>query len=169
MSLWYAVLCKPRREVVAEANLINQGYRVYLPRLATQCRRAGKWTDSVEPLFPRYLFVSPSDERQSLAPVRSTLGVSELVKFGGQPATVAETVLNSLRGQHDPVTGACLSRDVFKPDAPVKFRAGPFIGLEGVFAAETAGASVFVLLDFLGKTNKVKVFRDWLEPVHAHQ
>ena len=167
MSLWYAVLCKPRREVVAEANLINQGYRVYLPRLATQCRRAGKWSDTVEPLFPRYLFVSPSDERQSLAPVRSTLGVSELVKFGGQPATIAETVLNALRGQHDPVTGACISRNVFKADAPVKFRAGPFMGLEGVFAAETADARVFVLLDFLGKTNKVKVNRDWLEPANT--
>ncbi len=167
MSPWYAVLCKPRREVVAEANLINQGYRVYLPRLATQCRRAGKWTDTVEPLFPRYLFVSPTDERQSLAPVRSTLGVCELVKFGGQPATVAETVLNALRGQFDPVSGACTSQSVFKPDAPVKFCAGPFMGLEGVFAAVSADARVFVLLDFLGKTNKVKVNRDWLEPAHA--
>ena len=36
MSTWYAVMCKPRREMLAEANLINQGYSVYLPRLATQ-------------------------------------------------------------------------------------------------------------------------------------
>ena len=41
------------------------------------------------------------------------------------------------------------------------------MGLEGVFAAETADARVFVLLDFLGKTNKVKVLRDWLEPANA--
>ena len=40
MSAWYAVMCKPRQEALAETNLANQGYRVYLPRLATQSRRA---------------------------------------------------------------------------------------------------------------------------------
>ena len=164
MSAWYAVMCKPRQEVLAESNLANQGYRVYLPRLATQSRRAGKWVDTVEPLFPRYLFVSPKDERQSLAPVRSTLGVAQLVKFGSQPATIPEEAVASLRAQHDPKTGACASQRVFAPDAPVKFRSGPFAGLEGVFAADSADARVFVLLDFLGKVNKVKVSRDWLVP-----
>ena len=68
MSAWYAVMCKPRQEMLAEANLANQGYRVFLPRLATQTRRAGKWIETIEPLFPRYLFVAPNDERQSLVP-----------------------------------------------------------------------------------------------------
>ncbi len=164
MSAWYAVMSKPRQEVLAEANLMNQGYRVYLPRLATQCRRAGRWVDIVEPLFPRYLFVSPKDDCHSLAPVRSTLGVSALVKFGGVPATIPDDAVASLRAQHDPDTGACASKSVFAPAAPVKFHSGPFAGLDGVFAAETADARVFVLLDFLGKINKVKVSRDWLVP-----
>jgi transcriptional antiterminator RfaH len=164
MSAWYAVMCKPRQEALAETNLVNQGYQVYLPRLATQSRRAGKWVNTVEPLFPRYLFVSPKDERQSLAPVRSTLGVSALVKFGSQPATIPDEAVASLRAQHDPLTGACASQGIFAPETAVKFHAGPFTGLEGIFAAETADARVFVLLDFLGKVNKVKVSRDWLMP-----
>ncbi len=164
MSAWYAVMCKPRQEALAETNLVNQGYRVYLPRLATQSRRAGKWVDTVEPLFPRYLFVSPKDERQSLAPVRSTLGVTDLVKFGSQPATIPDDAVASLRAQHDTATGACASKRIFMPAAPVKFHSGPFAGLDGVFAAETADARVFVLLEFLGKLNKVKVSRDWLVP-----
>jgi transcriptional antiterminator RfaH len=164
MITWYAVMCKPRQEVLAEANLINQWYRVYLPRLATQNRRGGKWIDAIEPLFPRYLFVSPKDEQQSLAPVRSTLGVTGLVKFGSQPATISDIAITVLRDQHDPSTGACAVRSVFARDTPVKFQTGPFAGLEGVFEAETADARVFVLLDFLGKINKVKVSRDWLVP-----
>ncbi len=162
MNAWYAVMCKPRQETLAEANLVNQGYQVFLPRLATQVRRAGKWIETIEPLFPRYLFVSPKNERQSLAPVRSTLGVTSLVKFGSQPATIPADAVASLRSQHDTNTGACASRSVFAPDTPVKFQNGPFAGLEGVFAAETADARVFVLLDFLGKVNKVKVSRDCL-------
>jgi transcriptional antiterminator RfaH len=164
MSAWYAVMCKPRQEALAETNLMNQGYQVFLPRLATQTRRAGKWHETIEPLFPRYLFVSPKDERQSLAPVRSTLGVASLVKFGSQPASIPTMVVESLRAQHDPNTGACASKSLFAPDAPVKFQSGPFAGLEGVFAADTADARVFVLLEFLGKVNKVKVSRDWLVP-----
>lgn len=157
-------MCKPRQEVLAEANLVRQGYRVYLPRLSTQNRRAGKWVDTIEPLFPRYLFVSPKDEQQSLAPVRSTLGVTDLVKFGSQPATISDIAITALRDQHDPSTGACAVRSVFTRATPVKFQGGPFAGLEGVFEAETADARVFVLLDFLGKINKVKVSRDWLVP-----
>jgi len=164
MSPWYAVMCKPRREALAEANLLNQGYRVFLPRLAIQRRRDGRWVDSVEPLFPRYLFLATANDRQSLAPVRSTLGVSNLVRFGGEPATLPEAVVESLRQRQDPSTGACAQRSPFKRGAAVKLQAGPFTGLEGVFDIEAGENRVFVLLDFLGKINKVKVSRDWLVP-----
>lgn len=164
MSAWYAVMCKPRREALAEANLLNQGYRVYFPRLATQHRRGGKWVDTVEPLFPRYLFLSPSNDRQGLAPVRSTLGVSNLVRFGGQAATIPESLVEALRRRQDPATGACAQRSLFKHGAAIKLRAGPFTGLDGVFDIEAGENRVIVLLDFLGKINKVKVCRDWLVP-----
>lgn len=162
MSTWYAVLCKPRSEALAEANLVNQGYRVCLPRLATQRRRNGKWVDSVEPLFPRYLFMAPGNDRQSFAPVRSTLGVSSIVGFGGQPATIPEAVVESLREQVDSSTGACARRSLFRPGAPVEFMAGPFAGLDGVFDIDAGAERVFVLLEFLGKINRVNVCRDWL-------
>ncbi len=162
MSAWYAVLCKPRREALAEANLLNQGYRVYLPRLATQRRRDGRWIDIVEPLFPRYLFITSGRAQQGFAPVRSTPGASGLVRFGGQAAAVPETVIDALRARQDPGSGACARRSVFQPGAAVEFRSGPFAGLEGVFEVEAGEDRVFVLLEFLGKVNKLKVSRDWL-------
>lgn len=164
MSTWYVVMCKPRREEVAGANLTNQGYRVYLPRLATQRRRNGKWVDTVEPLFPRYLFIALGHEGQSLAPVRSTVGAGDLVRFGGEPAIVPEAVVESLRGQQQPGTDACARRSLFQAGATVEIRAGPFAGLDGVFDMEAGEDRVFVLLHFLGKINKVKVCRDWLAP-----
>jgi transcriptional antiterminator RfaH len=96
---WYTVFCKPHGEKTAETNLENQGYAVYLPRLLTSRRRAGKWVKRIEPLFPRYLFLRPRDARQSLAPVRSTLGVTSLVRFGGQPAVVPDVVVDALRAR----------------------------------------------------------------------
>ena len=81
MNRWYVALCKPRQEMVAEANLTNQGFAVYLPRLKNRHRRAGRWDDRVGPLFPRYVFLAASLE--SAAPIRSTRGICCLVRFGG--------------------------------------------------------------------------------------
>ena len=165
MNGWYAVFCKTRREETAAANLGNQGYIVYLPKLLTQCRRAGKWVDRIAPLFPRYLFLKPRDASQSLGPVRSTLGVMNLVRFGGQPAVMPDAVVESLRARQDQAAGMHLQRTVFKLGAAVKFVDGPLLGLEGVFSKENGDERVIVLLDLLGKMNSMRVSRDWLVPV----
>jgi len=162
MSHWYTIFCKPRGEATAEGNLQHQGYSVYLPRMQIRRRRAGKWVDSVEPLFPRYLFLKPRDVAQSIAPVRSTPGVSDLVRFGGQPALVSETLIEALLARQDPDSGTHVQRTAFKPGARVKFIDGPFVGLEGIFSLELGMERALVLLDLLGKMNKLKVSRDWL-------
>lgn len=161
---WYTVLCKTRGEALAEANLANQGYRVYLPRLLSQRRRAGKWVDVIEPLFPRYMFLKPRDAAQSLAPVRSTLGVAALVRFSGQPAVVPDSVIEELRQREDPTVGMHTGRDLFKAGDVVKFLDGPFVGLEAVFSRKSGEERVIVLLEILGKTNRLKVESDWLAP-----
>ena len=165
MNGWYAVFCKTRGEETAAANLDNQGYTVYLPRLLTQCRRAGKWVERIGPLFPRYLFLKPRDSAQSLAPVRSTLGVMNIVRFGAQPAVLPDAVVEALRARQDPAAGVHTHRTLFKPGTAVKFVEGPLLGLEGVFSKETGEERVIVLLDFLGKMNSMRVNRDWLVPV----
>ena len=98
MSPWHAVLCKPRREALAEANLRNQGFDVYLPRMLRLRRRASRWEHRIEPLFPRYLFVNEGDSPRGLAPVRSTLGVSDLVRSAGAPVRVPPGVVKCKGG-----------------------------------------------------------------------
>ena len=80
-------------------------------------------------------------------------------------AVIPEAVVESLRARQDPDTGACARRSQFTPGAPVEFRAGPFAGLEGVYEMEASHERVYVLLELLGKLNKVPVARDWLVPV----
>ena len=163
MSPWHAVLCKPRREAVAEANLRNQGFDVYLPRMVGLRRRAGRWEQRIEPLFPRYLFLNEGERGLGLASVRSTLGVSGLVRSAGAPARVPSGFVEALRDSADPHTGCHRIEEApFAAGARVRFAAGPLAGLEGVFEMASADARVVVLLDFLGKTNRLTVNRDWL-------
>lgn len=164
MTGWYTVFCKPRGESTAEANLNNQGYTVYLPRLLTQRRRAGKWVNLIQPLFPRYLFLKPRDGEQSLSPVRSTLGVASLVGFGTQPALVPNDVIAGLRAQEDAAAGVHVFRRNFQPGDAVKLLDGPFCGLQAIFDKETGEERVIVLLELLGKMNSLTVERRWLAP-----
>jgi len=161
---WYAVCCKPRQETVAEENLLRQGFHVYLPRIRMRQRRRGRWVEAVEVLFPRYIFIRVDPEQRSTATIRSTRGVTGLVRFGGQPAVVPDVVMEALKRRED--AGSGLHRDnraAFSSGESVKLIEGPLAGMEGVFAEEDGERRVIVLLELLGKVNKVSVDRDWID------
>jgi transcriptional antiterminator RfaH len=161
MERWFAACCKPHGEFVAQENLVRQGYRVYLPRLEVRRRRRGQWVDVVEVLFPRYIFIRINELKQSMAPIRSTRGLVGMVKFGGQPAAIDDEVIEALMERED----AGLHRDSgphFNSGETVRIVDGPLAGMEGVFEQEDGEQRVTVLLDLLGKSNKIRVSRDWI-------
>jgi len=86
---WYLIHTKPRQESVALTNLSRQGFECYLPMLQVEKIRQRKTVLVAEAMFPRYLFIrlDANGTGQSWSPIRSTLGVTEMVKFGGQPVT----------------------------------------------------------------------------------
>jgi transcriptional antiterminator RfaH len=160
---WYAVCCKPRQEAVAEENLLRQQFEVYLPRIRTRQRRRGQWIDAVEVLFPRYLFIRIDPLQRSAAPVRSTRGVVGLVRFAGQPAVVPDPVIATLMQREDPVSGLHNdTRPLIRAGESIRLVDGPLSGMEGVFTQEDGETRVIVLLELLGKANKVTVSRDWI-------
>ena len=160
---WYAVSCKPRQEAVAEENLLRQGFHVYLPRICMRQRRRARWIDVVEVLFPRYIFIRIDPLRRSTATIRSTRGVVGLVRFGGQPAVVPDAVMEALREREDAASGLHEDqRPLFNAGEAVKLVDGPLAGMEGVFTEQDGDKRVIVLLELLGKANKITVSRDWI-------
>lgn len=160
---WYAVSCKPRQEAIAEENLLRQGYRVYLPRILSERRRHGQWTGVIEPLFPRYLFIRVDPTLRSTAPVRSTRGAIGLVRFGCQPAIVPQEIIDAIVRREAPGSGLHQDdRTLFRAGEPVKLGEGPLAGMEGIFVEEDGEKRAIVLLELLGKANKIRVNRDWV-------
>jgi transcriptional antiterminator RfaH len=105
--------------------------------LRAQKLRRRKWHWIEEPLFPRYLFVGASPE-QSWAPVRSTVGLTSLVKFGGVYATVPEALIELLRlGGDDPA----VHRPLFQQGQKLRIVAGPYASFEAVFEMEEGGGA----------------------------
>ena len=163
MTCWYVVFCKPRQEVVAKANLEAQGFEVYLPRVRTRQFRRQRWVGAVGVLFPRYIFIRLDPQRQSTDAVRSTRGAVGLVRFGAFPATVPESIISTLNLHEDEETGFHADDRVqFSEGSAVRLIDGPLGGIEGVFSQYDGDERVIVLLELLGKANKVVVNCDWV-------
>ena len=165
---WYVIRSKPRGESTAQTHLERQGFRVYFPRILQPTRVRGRWLDRIEPLFPRYLFLQIDVEEQSLAPVRSTVGVTDIVRFGAQYATVLDEIVQELMNRAEPETGLHrLRRPLFERGVHVRVSEGPFSGLEGVFECHEGEERLLILLEVLGRQTRVRIPIDQVVPVFA--
>jgi transcriptional antiterminator RfaH len=101
MKSWFAVHTRPLAEAKAASHLDRQGFDVYLPRYRKMRRHARRLEPVVRPLFPRYLFVSFDVTTTRWRAIRSTLGVSDLVRSGDQPTPVADAIVTAIRERED--------------------------------------------------------------------
>jgi|688.fasta_scaffold511199_2 transcriptional antiterminator RfaH len=154
---WYVVHTKVRQEQTACDNLVRQGYAVYLPRIKILKRIRGRQQALQEPLFPRYLFVQPRSAAHSIAPVRSTLGVTTIVRFGQEPAVMRPRTLKSIR-EFEARRNAARDDDIspFKPNERVHVAAGPLAGMEGLIS-DVLQERVIVLMQLLGQDTRVSL------------
>jgi transcriptional antiterminator RfaH len=150
---WYLVYAKPRQEPVAQENLRRQGYETYLPLIHKLSRRGGRRIASIGPMFPRYLFIRLDEKTDNWGPIRSTLGVASLVRFGQLPARVPEDLVAVLRAREDAQgLQPAPPTDELKPGQKIRVLEGSFSGFEGVFVARTGRERVVVLLEIMGKS-----------------
>ena len=159
MLRWYLVRTKRAREGTAEVQLERQGYEVYLPRLVQSIKRGGRWRDRIAALFPGYLFVRVDEGQQALGPVRSTIGVTNVVRFGANYATVPDALVASLIARADTETGLHRLQTPSLPPAGsrVTVSNGPFDGMAGIYERECGEDRVLVLLNLLGQSTRVQL------------
>jgi transcriptional antiterminator RfaH len=165
-SFWFVAQTKPRREFLACQNLERQGYLTLLP-LIKSTKSSRRRQGVTEVLFPGYIFFSPS-VGQSIAPVRSTVGVSRVVRFGQEPARLAHQLLDQILqfvGLADAEPGGLAARfNRLVGGTTVEVTRGPFSGLTGLVRS-LAEERVLVLLELLGKTHELAFEPDALRAV----
>ena len=161
---WYLVYCKPRQETVARENLARQGYETYLPFMRDARRRQGRRVSVIAPMFPRYLFVHLSSQTDNWGPIRSTLGVVSIVRFGREAARVPDSLMAALRSLEDTQGIQILPIEEYKPGSRVRITQGSFAGYEGIFQAASGRDRVTVLLEVLGREARTTVDTASIEP-----
>jgi len=165
MKCWYLIHSKPRQEKIARENLERQGYATYLPLAPIRRRRRGRTIRVVDAMFPRYLFIQLSDEIDDWRPIRSTIGVSSLVRFGNTPARIPDGLIDVLREREDAEGIQILSNPQFQQGDPVRIAEGPLEGYEGIFQCKTSNERVMLLLKIAEKSVCTQLNSDQIEPL----
>jgi transcriptional antiterminator RfaH len=165
MKNWYLIYTKPKQESIAKDNLERQSYSVYLPMAVVRRKRRGKSVRVIEAMFPRYLFIHLSEKTDDWGPIRSTIGVSSLIRFGIDPAKIPQTLIDALIARENSEGIHELPVKDFEQGQEVVISEGPFEGYEALFATHEPKERVSLLLKIAGKTIKIQLKQDLIEPL----
>ncbi len=154
---WYLAYTKPRQEEIARVNLEPQGFESYLP-LYKKFRKTEQGPVSVfEPMFPRYIFFRPGKPGQGISAVRSTKGITTIVRFGFEPAVIDEVLLHRLRQLEQERNRATLVElSNLKAGQTVRLKHTALGDVEGLVQS-VSSKRVAVLLDILGRPAVVQL------------
>ncbi len=149
-----------QRRFRALENLQAQGFEVFLPTCQVQKKQKGKIQLATEPLFPRYLFIRLSDVTSNWFPIRSTKGVSQLLRFGTSTdqIEIPETIVACLKQRctkEEPL------HELFKPGEMIEITQGPFKGFIGFFeklqTLPDGLLRAMLLVEVLGSLQKLQI------------
>lgn len=148
---WYVIYTRPRQEFRALENLQQQSFQAFLPLHQSERLHRGKLQLVEEPLFKRYLFVRFDATHSPWHVIRNTLGVSDLVRTGGQPTKVPAALIEALmQVQTSP-------QSLFKRGETLRVTDGPFRDLQAVFEMQDGDHRAIVLIELLNKVQKIAV------------
>jgi len=159
---WYLVYTKPRQEKTARENLERQNYTVFLPQIWNKPKNRPR--QSV-PMFPRYLFIQLDQTTDNWGPIRSTIGVISVVRFGMKPVAIPEAILGAIQARQDQTGIVEYIGHEFGKGQRIRVKEGVFQGIEGLFLAKSGGERVAVLLDIMGQTSRTILSDSEIEPV----
>lgn len=166
MNAWYAVHTQPNSEWKAQQHLTRQGFDVYIPRFLKRRSHARKIDWIPAPLFPRYLFVGMDIEQKRWRAIQSTVGVSYLLCFGGQPLEVLPVIVDDLRkleNEKGLIDFAKVSP--FRKGEQVRLLDGAFGDAICKFEDLDDQGRVTLLLDLMGREVKLQTLLEKVEAI----
>lgn len=160
---WYVVQSRPHQENRAIEHAIQQGFRVWCPRLKKTVRHARKTSTVLAPLFPGYFFVPLDLTRDRWRLFNGTRGVVRIVTNGDRPAPVPAGIVEALMARTN-CDGSINWLPSLEVGAAVVIADGPFADLVGTLEYLGPDGRVRVLLSILGRPVNVSLHQQSLMP-----
>lgn len=154
---WYLAYTKPRQELIAQVNLEQQAFEAYLPLYKKFKKTEQGPVALFEPMFPRYILFRPCQAGQSISVVRSTKGIASIVRFGFEPATLQDELVQRIRQIEQERQHATLQElSDLQAGQTVRLKHTALSGVEGLIQS-VSSKRVAVLLEILGRPTLVQV------------
>ena len=131
---WYVLHSKPQKEQWLHKQLNALNIDVFYPYLTTKNGKLHSCT--AKPYFPGYLFVNVDLQLTGLSMLQWIPGSLGLVSFGGEPASVPETLLQRIRHRVSEINNAAKEMlSGLNPGDEVVIHSGPFAGYDAIFCS----------------------------------
>ena len=161
---WIAIYTNPRAEKKVEKNLQDAGFEAYLPlrrELHTWSDRK-KWVEV--PLLKSYVFTRITS--MQLSKVREVVGVSFVISFKGQVATIPDREIQMMKD----FLAAELDVQVRTTEqlhrgARVRIHTGALAGKEGMLVSDNDGGNFAVEITGISMAMIIHVDKDLLEVI----
>ena len=146
---WFVARVLTHQENRAQLNLHRLGFRSFLPRLRRTVRHARKLRDTLNPLFPGYIFVIIDLSKHRWRSINGTFGVASLIMGGEQPMPVPPHVVEALVASYQS-HGVVRLDDGLEIGQKVRILSGPFAETICRLADLDDRGRVRVLLEIMG-------------------
>lgn len=159
MRTWFVVYCKPKKDAVAELNLVAQGYNVYRPVInrKSKTKVRDQKAETQESMFPRYLFLEANTEIQSVYRAIYTSGVVGFVRFGERFPVLDDSIVNEIRGLEAYYKENCETGPSLKKNDLVYLSSIGFDNIKASFVECKGKDRALVLVELLGQLTPVTV------------
>ncbi|PHS19626.1 MAG: transcription/translation regulatory transformer protein RfaH [Kangiella sp.] len=152
---WFLAATKPNQEFRAVENLKNQNIHAFCPKLKVEKVSNRKKRVIEEAIFKGYIFIQISSNDPCWHKVRSTRGIRDWIRFSGNVAKIpTKLVLELINAKESKET--VILNNMNEGDS-VRILTGPFEGLEGIFQKNDGDVRAIILLNFLGKSNRISI------------
>jgi transcriptional antiterminator RfaH len=138
MMHWYALHCKPHKEQVVFEQLLVRSIEAFYPCILS--RNNSRRKTKKKAYFPGYIFVHADLEQLGTSSLQWLPGVINIVAFGGIPARVPKSLINTLRSKIERINNA--DKDIverIKPGDKVEISGGLFDGHKAIFDSRLPG------------------------------
>ena len=156
---WFILQFKANSHYQAIKNLNRQGFDTFLPLDYNTSRKASRFINTTQPLFPGYMFVAFDRAKSDWHKINSTYGVIRLITFNTIIKPLPTTVINNLMARHNS-SGKLLPIKKLNKGDQVKISKGPFANFIATVEKYEAKHRIWILIDLMGRKTKIQTPSD---------
>jgi transcriptional antiterminator RfaH len=159
---WFILQFKSNSHHQATVNLNRQGFETFLPLNNTTGRKASRFINTIQPLFPGYMFINFDRTETKWRKINNTYGVSRLVTFNSNLISIPTTFIHNLKLRYD-LSGKLLPIEKFTKGDKTKITQGPFTNFIATVEKYEADQRIWILMDVMGRKTKIQTPSDTLK------